>query len=76
MNNRKTDDERSINTLRQRVKLSEYPEKMFQNGFFNPICPINYNFLTGLQEEMVTPSRPVSDYNITARINGTAVYKN
>jgi len=68
--------ERAVSVQKAKVKITEYAEKMFVNGFFNPICPGGYNFITGRTEDTIPPNHGIKEYTITARLNGTATYKN
>lgn len=72
----KKEEDKSISVLKAKVKITEYPDRMFRNGIFNPICPLGYNFITGKQEDTMPPSHGIREYTITARLNGTANYQN
>lgn len=76
-NNKVQPADRALSTIKQTVKLSEYPDKMFVDGLFNPVCPNGYNFLTGWTSDMPaqTPNG-IKEYNISCRLNGTATFRN
>lgn len=65
-----SEENKAISILKAKVKVCEYPDNIFKNGIFNPICPSGYNFLTGITEhrEDVQPVR--INYNSTAKVNG------
>lgn len=44
------DEDRCIQILRWKSKISEYRSQITKSGLFNPICPLGYNFLTGYVE--------------------------
>jgi len=71
-----SEENKAITILRAKVKVAEYPENIFKNGLFNPICPSGYNFLTGITEhrENVLPVR--INYNSNAKVNGARSFNN
>jgi len=66
-----SEENKAISILKAKVNVAEYPDNIFKDGLFNPICPSGYNFLTGITEyrEDVQPVR--INYGTTAKVNGT-----
>jgi hypothetical protein len=77
MNYKKKEKERAIPWLKAKVKLEAYNESgMFQDGFFNPICPFDYNFITGKQEPLNAFKTGMRELSLARRVNGTPIFKN
>ncbi|HNX11630.1 MAG TPA: hypothetical protein PKH68_01460 [Paludibacteraceae bacterium] len=73
----KTAEERAIPFLKNKVKLDDYNKNgMFKDGFFNPICPPDYNFITGKQEPLITSQRGMREVSLARRVNGTPIFRN
>lgn len=52
-----------------------YPDQMFQNGLFNPICPFGYNFLTVYIADKNMSQRGLNEYILNGRVNGTVNFQ-
>jgi hypothetical protein len=68
--------DKGISMLRNNVKITEYNDTMFKNGFFDPICPKDYNYITGKQEYVTPPQTGLREYSLSRRVNGTSIFKN
>lgn len=76
MNNRKTEAEKAISVQKSKVKITEYAEKMFQDGLFNPISPCGYNFITGRTEDTVEPNHGFKEFALARKVNGMSIFRN
>lgn len=55
------------------VTLESYKTTMFINGFFNPICPRGYNFLSGMIETEKRETKAIDVLRTGGRVNGVVV---
>jgi len=63
--------------MRGKVKLDDYNNRMFKDGLFDPICPADYNFLTGKQEPIISyQSGGIDRLSLARRVNGSPIFRN
>lgn len=66
-----SEENKAISILKAKVNVAEYPDNIFKNGLFNPICPSNYNYATGWTDRLEDVQPVRINYGTTAKVNGT-----
>lgn len=66
--------QKTASSKKVKTKPSEYKDSIFKDGFFNPICPLGFNFLTGFTE--FKPDREIRrlSCSMSGRLNGRPVH--
>lgn len=68
--------EKAVSSQKSKVRITEYAEKMFQNGLFNPISPQGYNFMTGRTEDTIPPNHGFREFCLARKVNGMSIFRN